>query len=177
MSHEAYFVLGRIIKPHSYKGAVKLKVTHERAHEIELKESVFIEINDQPVPFFIDQFEHQNKDFYIIKFEGVDTEEQARNICGARVILPKEMEPVSEGKEFYRDELNGYSVIDANEGDIGVLKEVISNPGNDVFSIEYNDKEILIPAIEDFIVQIDRENKVLHLRAPEGLIRFYLDEL
>ncbi len=176
MAHKGYFELGKVVKPHSFNGAVKIKITHPASELIEIPESVFIEINKKLIPFFFTDFNPQNGDFAIVSFDDVETQEQARNISGKLIYLPQEYEPIPEGKEFYSDEIIGFQVTDKNHGEIGVLQNVMEAPAQDVFEIEHpSGKEILIPVLDNFILEIDRVNKVLKLDAPEGLIEFYLE--
>lgn len=176
MAHAGYFELGKIIRPHGFKGALKIKFTHPAADQIEIPESVFIDINKNLIPFFFTQFNPQNNGFAIISFDDLDTEQEAKDISGKLVYLPQELEPIPQGDEFYNDELIGFKVIDEVHGDIGILENVMEAPAQDIFEINHpNGKEILIPVLGNFIIEIDRVNKVLKLDAPEGLIEFYLE--
>lgn len=176
MAHKGYFELGKIIRPHGFKGAVKVKFTHPAAELIEIPESVFVDLNKKLIPFFFESFNPQNNGFAIVKFDGVDTEEESRNLSSNLIYLPQELEPVPEGNDFYNDELIGFKVIDKTHGEIGVLDNVMEAPAQDVFEITHpNGKEIMVPVLANFIEEIDRKNKVLRLDAPEGLIDFYLE--
>ncbi len=176
MAFADYFELGKIIRPHGFKGAVKIKFTHPAAELIEIPESVFIDINNNLIPFFFTHFNPQNNGFAIVSFDDLETEQEAKDISGKLVYLPQEFEPIPQGDEFYNDELIGFKVTDKIHGDIGVLENVMEAPAQDVFEITHSSgKEIMIPVLGNFILEIDRENKILKLDAPEGLIEFYLD--
>jgi len=176
MAHKGYVELGKVVKPHSFKGAVKIKFTHPAAELIEIPESVFIDINNKLVPFFFTEFNPQNGGFAIAAFDDVETQEEARNLSGRLIYIPEELEPIPQGNEFYSDEIIGFKVLDAKHGEIGVLENVMEAPAQDVFEILHSSgKEIMIPVLDNFIEEIDRENKVLKLIAPEGLIDFYLE--
>tara|TARA_R110002050_G_scaffold300722_2_gene471905 strand:- start:48530 stop:49060 length:531 start_codon:yes stop_codon:yes gene_type:complete len=176
MAHNGYFELGKIIRPHGFKGAVKIKFTHPAIEQIEIPESVFIDINKNLIPFFFTQFNPQSNGFAIVSFDDLETEQEAKDISGKLVYLPIALEPTPEGDEFYNDELIGFTVTDEIHGDIGILENVMEAPAQDVFEILHpSGKEIMIPVLGNFIIEIDRKNKVLKLDAPEGLIEFYLD--
>lgn len=176
MAQSGYFELGKVVRPHGFKGAVKIKFTHPALELIEIPESVFIEINKNLIPFFFTQFNPQSNGFAIVQFDDVDTEEAAKNISGKLIYLPQELEPIPEGNEFYSDELVGFKVMDTLHGDIGVLENVMEAPAQDVFEIMHpSGKEIMVPVLGNFIVEIDRKNSILKLDAPEGLIEFYLE--
>lgn len=176
MANEGYFELGRVIRPHGFKGAVKIKFTHPALDLIEIPESVFVEQSSNLVPFFFESFTPQHNDFAIVSFDGITTEEEAKQLAGKSFFLPTEYEPVPEGKDFYNDELIGFKVIDSEHGEIGELFNVLEAPAQDVFEINHpSGKEIMIPVLDPFIEEIDRDNKILKLSAPPGLIDFYLE--
>ena len=176
MAFAGHFELGRIVSLHGFKGSLKVKFTHPAIELIEIPESVFIDINNNLIPFFFTHFNPQNNGFAIVTFDDVESEQEAKNITGKTIYLPQEYEPVPQGDEFYNDELIGFEVIDSEHGSIGVLENIMEAPAQDVFEISHpSGKEIMIPVLGNFIVEIDRKNKILKLEAPEGLINFYLE--
>lgn len=176
MDHSGHFELGKIIRPHGFHGAVKIKFTHPVADQIEIPESVFIDINNNLIPFFFTKFNPQQNGFAIVSFDDLESEQEAKDISGKLVYLPSHLEPVPQGDEFYNDELIGFKVVDKHHGDIGILDNVMEAPAQDVFEISHpSGKEIMVPVLGNFIIEIDRENKILRLDSPEGLINFYLE--
>jgi 16S rRNA processing protein RimM len=75
---------------------------------------------------------------------------------------------------FCLHEVLGYEVHDIVKGKIGILKEVLDYPGNPVFLVIQGRNEVLIPARDEFIEKLDRKEKILFVKAPEGLIDLYL---
>ena len=59
---------------------------------------------------------------------------------------------------------------------IGSCKSIIDNSAQALFQIEANEKEMLVPAIDEFIEAIDRDKKEIHLNLPEGLLELYLGD-
>jgi 16S rRNA processing protein RimM len=59
-------------------------------------------------------------------------------------------------------------------GKIGKITGIIDMPHYAIIQVDFNGKEILIPAIKDIIQKIDRENNILHIIAPDGLIELYI---
>jgi len=59
-------------------------------------------------------------------------------------------------------------------GEIGVLENVLDLPQQALFQILHHDKEVLIPVVEEVIMQVDRARRTIYIRAPEGLIDLYL---
>ena len=72
-------------------------------------------------------------------------------------------------------EVIGFEVVDEQEGNVGTCKEFLEVSNNPIMVVAHGDKEILIPASQQFVTGIDRDNRILHIHAPEGLIDMYLE--
>lgn len=174
MHKDDCFYLGKIAKKFSFKGEVLAYLDTDEPELYENLESVFVESNGHLIPFFIvDAYLHKN-DFLRIKFEDIDSEEEADRILGSELYLPLEMLPKLEGDQFYFHEVIGFQVEDLNRGSIGILTAINDSASQALFIIDNNGIEILVPMIDDFIHQVDRTNKKLILNTPEGLIDLYL---
>jgi 16S rRNA processing protein RimM len=64
----------------------------------------------------------------------------------------------------------GFEVVEENHGKIGTITDVDQSTENILFVIETDDDEILIPAVEEYITDIDHEKKIIRLRLPDGLL-------
>lgn len=169
------FRLGSVARMHGYKGEVSIFLDVDNPNDYKELESVFVEIDGKLIPFFLEHLYIRNKGFAVAKFETVNTEHQAQRLIKCGLYLPLEILPETEGKEFYYFEIEGFKVIDEVEGVIGIVEKVIDLSGNPIIQITKDDKEILLPNQEQFILEVDKENKILRTRAPEGLIAMYLD--
>ena len=122
------FHLGYVAKLHGFKGEVSLFLDVSNPEDYADLEMVFIEINNQLTPFFIDSFKLKNKGFAAVKFEGVDTENDARFLQRKSLYLPAEILPELSGTSFYDHEIVGFTVVDTNFGEVGVAV-LIAKPG------------------------------------------------
>jgi 16S rRNA processing protein RimM len=138
-------------------------------------ESVFVQIENKLIPFFIDTIEIRN-DRAIVKFEGVDSLEEAESMRGMGLYLPVDLLPPMDEKSFYYHEIEGFAAEDLQYGDIGVINTIYSSGPQDLFSILFNSKEILVPVHDDILVRIDRDKKKVVLNLPDGLLDLYLNE-
>ena len=64
--------------------------------------------------------------------------------------------------------------MDEVHGDIGVIKAVNDSASQELFEVEKDGKELLIPINDDIIIKVDRESKTIHVKTPEGLVDLYL---
>ena len=107
--------------------------------------------------------------------QDIDDTEQASILLGCDLFLPIEQLPALTGDRFYYHEIKGFQVIDLNFGETGRVEEVLEYPHQAILRVLRGNKEILIPITDDIITRVDRENKILHVNAPEGLIALYLE--
>jgi 16S rRNA processing protein RimM len=122
----------------------------------------------------IESIEVQTGQKVLIRFEDIHTSDEAAIYTGREMYLPLDSLPPLKGKKFYYHEVKGFSVIDAKHGNIGTLVKVMELPRQSMLQINFGEKEILIPLVDEVIVKVDRKKKEIHIRAPEGLIDFYL---
>jgi len=137
-------------------------------------ESVFVSLRDSLVPFFIEQSRLHKSSLLRIKFEDVDSEEEADRIMGSELYLPLEFLPPLEGNKFYFHEVIGFTVIDQNFGKVGVITSINDTTNQALFVIDHKGTEILIPINDEFLTKVDREKKIIEVNAPAGLIELYL---
>jgi 16S rRNA processing protein RimM len=169
------FHLGHVAKLHGYKGEVSLFLDVTNPSDYSKIESLYIEINDQLTPFFIESFILKNHPFALVKFEGVNNENDAKIIDHKDLYLPATFLKQLSGTNFYDHEVVGFKCIDGKYGEVGIIEGVIDLSINPLLQIMNGEKEVLVPLIKNLVTKVDRENKELHIQAPEGLIEIYLD--
>ncbi len=174
MKKEDCFYLGKIVRKYSFKGELLAKLDTDEPELYTEMESVFVDFGHNLVPFFIDRSQLHKSTLLRVKFEDVDTEEDAEDLIGAGLYLPLDLLPQLEGDKFYYHEIIGFTAVDENFGEIGVITGINDSTAQAIFEIDRDGKEILIPMIDDFISTLDRPNKKIHLKVPDGLIDLYL---
>ena len=170
MQKEQCFSLGKITKLHGYKGAVVLHIDSSTPQYFKELESVFLEINQELVPFFLDKPGKLNGKKMIVEFEDIKPDEAPR-LVGCSAYLPQELLPEPEEGEFYDKAIIGYTAIDvSNKAPIGKVIDIIENTAQSIFVLGDGEKEYLVPVVEAFIKDIDHKQKMLYLQVPEGLL-------
>jgi len=168
MAYYSDILLGRITKVSGYEGAVTVKLEKIFSENIPQMESVFLEIDGRPVPFFITDSEYSGADILKLKFEGYTSVGKISEFTGCRVFLTTGISAVSSTDDI--QSFNGFKVL-INDGIVlGTIKEVIPNPGQWLFKIvSPGNKEILVPFHEHFIVSVDKKKKSMVMDIPDGL--------
>ena len=168
MAYKNDILLGRITKVSGFEGAVTVKLERLFSGKLPNMESVFLEIEGRPVPFFISDSDYSGADILRLKFDGYNSSGKVAEFVGCRVFLTAP--GTSDNKIEEINSLIGYNVVTSDNITLGTIKEVIQNPGQWLLSvISDSNKTILIPLHEHFIVKIDNEKKLLIMEIPEGL--------
>lgn len=168
MKIEECFKIGYIAKTHGLKGEVTLVMTPECPELDELK-SVFIEVRQNLIPFFL-QSVSQKGDKAFIKFEDVNTIEQANDIKGCILYLQKSERAKLGRGEFYNDEVVGFEVSDKETGFLGLVTEIFESGPNRFLMIDWNGKEVMIPLNGPFIKSVNKSKKTITIELPEGFL-------
>jgi 16S rRNA processing protein RimM len=174
MNKNDFYYLGKIAKPFGSKGQVVAFLDVDDPLNYRKLESVYLDLDGEWVPFLIDSIEIQSSRKILLHFEDVDNAQDAAVYTGRELYLPLDDLPPLKGKKFYYHEVRGFSVIDEVKGNIGILVKIMDLPRQALLQIAFGEKELLVPLVDEIIVKVDRKRKELHIRAPEGLIDFYL---
>jgi 16S rRNA processing protein RimM len=174
MQKEDCFFVGKVVKKYSFKGELLIKLDTDDPELFLEMESVFVEQHKTLIPFFVEHSQLHKSSLLRVQFEDVYDEATANAMIGTELFLPLSFLPPLEGTKFYYHEIIGFNVTDIRFGDVGVLVGVNDKTAQHLFVIENQDKEILIPINDLFIKLVDRENKILGLDVPQGLIELYL---
>ena len=168
MQKEQCFSLGKITKLHGYKGGLILHIDSSTPQYFKDLESVLLDINQELVPFFLSRKGKLNGKKLLIYLEDVRAED-AHKYVGRKAYLPESMLPKTEEDSYYDKAIIGYTAWDG-EIEIGEVVNVVENSSQNLFIVEKDEQELLIPAVDAFIKSIDSEQKIIYLELPEGLL-------
>ncbi|MBR1385945.1 MAG: 16S rRNA processing protein RimM [Bacilli bacterium] len=164
---EDYIYIGKIVNTHGIKGELRI------LSNFKFKEKVFLEnrriyIGDEKIEEIVNSYRH-HKIFEMITLKGYDNINQVLKYLNKDVYIKKN--DLSLGnKEYLDEELINLNVIFNNElvGHIVAIRQI--NENNKIIEAIINNKKTLIPYHEDFIGNIDFENKEIELKLIEGMI-------
>lgn len=164
-----YLEVGKIINTHGLRGEVKVTSWTDFPEDFEKLEYVIAKKRSGDEQLNIKHIKYQ-KNNLILKFEGIDTIEQAELYKNTVLTVPKEaLGELPEGV-YYIADLIGCTVFDAGDNTIGTLADVFSTGSNDVYDIKRKEKKNLyVPIIDGIIEDVDIENKKITINIPDGL--------
>lgn len=170
------FFLGKIVKKYSFKGELLIKLDTDEPGLYENLDSILVDLRGSIVPFFIESSQLHKSELLRVKFEDVDTEEDAEALIKSLTYLPLSFLPELADDKFYFHEIIGFQVEDVNYGTVGTITGVNDSTSQSLFEIDRDGIEILIPMNDEFISKVDKPNKTIVVETPEGLIDLYLEE-
>lgn len=164
--------VGKIVNTHSLKGEVKVISSTDFEEERFKKGSkLLITRGNQLIREVIVESYRNHKNFLLVKFEGIDSVEEAEKLKNLQIKIDSDEVGELEENEFYFHEIIGCQVFDENDRNLGEIIDILTPGANDVWVIKgEKGKEILIPYIEGVVKQIDIINKKVNIEVMEGLI-------
>ncbi len=167
---EDVYKIGKLGKPHGVKGEVRMLCTDDIFDRVE-SDCLILEIDGILVPFFMEEYRFRSDERVLVKFADIDTEAQARELTGCEVYFPREQADRHEGEATWA-ELVGYALVDARRDTlVGMITRVDDTTINILFEVETADgREVLVPASEELVEQVDKTRHRIHVRVPEGIL-------
>jgi len=160
--------LGKILKPFSYKGELKIYIEDFYIDQIKELDSFLLKIQGSYIPFTIKAITKNKSNIFRISLDGIDSEDLAKKLTGIEIYSENNLIK-SENSKTNKNYIFIDFVIYNNNSIIGKIIDIIENKNQDLFVVVFNEKRILIPLVDEFVVKIDNDNKKILMNLPEGL--------
>ena len=174
MTTEDCFRIGSILKTKGLKGELNIYVDFDGLEDIRFT-TIFIETAGKLVPYFIESIKYLQKNAAYLFLEDVNTIEKAALLVKKDIYLPNKLKPKKKKGEFTLLDLQGFTAVDEDEGELGIILAVHEYPKQFIAEVRYQNKEILFPLTEGIITSIDVVKEIVLVNLPEGLLDVYLD--
>ena len=175
MAASSLVVLGRLMKPHGIKGAIRVEYYAESPELLE-KPLMLRAGRFAPRPVRIREWSLW-KDQLILTIEGVNDRTQAEQLRGQELLIDASHLPEAEDDEPYLRDLLGLTVKLENGEVVGELEDIDFPAGQEMWVIRAPESEggyeILLPAVPEFVLDIDLDAEVVTIAPPEGLLELY----
>jgi 16S rRNA processing protein rimM len=167
--------IGKFQKTHALKGELNAILDIDDEFLLE-GNALIVDIDGIFVPFYATSVRPKGNTSFLIKLDGIDSENEARSFVNKTIYASKSQlapfldvdeEDIADGDEFI-----GYKIIDEeSDKTLGEIVEIDDTTSNLLFIAATEDgEELYIPAAEEFIYGIDDENKTIRMRLPDGLL-------
>lgn len=164
--------IAKLAKPRGLRGEIVGDVLTDFPERFDnLKSVSIVHPNGEIVAGEIEKFWFQ-KGRIVLKFVGLDTIEAAETLRNCEICVSETEAVELETDEYFDWELENCTVESIEGTRIGTVKEVMRTGGTEILVIIGETKEYLIPFAETICVEVDVENKLIKVDAPEGLLDF-----
>lgn len=165
-------LIGKVLSPHGTGGILKVFPYSDFPERIKLLETVELILDHGRERMYIERAEVYGP-FWLIKFRGIETREDAGRYRGSGVVIPQhERISLPEG-HYYFDQLVGLMVYDSAGIMLGYIIDIISTGGHDLYQVRLNGiekRQVFIPAVKKFVRHVDLSAGKVTVDLPEGLL-------
>lgn len=162
--------VGVIASTHGIRGEVKVFPTTDDVRRFKRLKEVILDTGKEKIAMEIEGVKFF-KQFAILKFKGIDNIDDVQKYRQKSLYVTRQNAVRLGRDEYFIADLMGLRVVDENEQEIGVLKEVMETGANDVYVIEMADgRELLLPAIKQCVLQVNVEEGFVRVHVLEGLL-------
>jgi 16S rRNA processing protein RimM len=159
--------IGKVIKTHGLRGHLKVLPYGETFSTLSAEEKITANLPDgTSLTLTVAEIRPHQKTFLLISRE-IDSVEEAHHLVGAELCVPESRLPPTESNEFYWYQLIGLEVVDTEGQKLGTLEEIIETGSNDVYVVRRGREEILVPAIEEVVREVDLQRRLMTVDLPQ----------
>ena len=163
-------VIGHVIRPQGLTGLLRI-VSYAQSGETFLEAgSVFLKTGKNELyEKGVDSIQ-AHRSFFYLRLSGLDSAEQAEAFRGAEILISKDSLKKEDEDEFFWHELLGMEVYLTTGEYLGVVREIFPTGSNDVYVVEHEGKEYLIPAIHQVVREMDVSQRRMVISPMKGLL-------
>ena len=171
MINDGVIPIGKITGSHGIQGAVKVYSYAESFSVFKTGITILVKNpDDSTVKDYRIKWSAPHSRFVLILFEGVDSRVPSDNLKGFELFINKADLPELEKDTYYWNDIIGLLVYASDDNYIGRVESIIQTGANDIYVvIDEEGNEVLIPAIESVVLNIDVIQKTMKVNLPEGL--------
>lgn len=166
---EDYFRVGVIANTHGIRGEVKVFPTTEDPQRFKGMKEIILDTGSEKKVLEVASTRFF-KNLVILKFKGIDSINDIEKYKGKDLLVTRENAiPLNEG-EYYIADIIGATVVTEDGVQFGILKDVLTTGANDVYVVDHEGTEVLLPVIPDCVLARDMEQKIVTVHIMEGLM-------
>jgi 16S rRNA processing protein RimM len=163
----AFLAVGRLRRPHGITGEILMDVLTDFPERLRPGKTVYVGETHEPLR--IAGIRGHNLEL-IVRFHGMNTSEEVGRLRNALAFVKASEVPTLPEGEYYHHQLLGLTVVDETGNELGKLEQILETGANDVYVVKTTEgKELLLPAVEDVILEVNLERREVRVRPPEWL--------
>ncbi len=173
MDLESLQRIGRLGKPWGHRGELTVHLENCDLEDLVPEGALFVDIEGQKVPFFYTHLRDQGKAGVLVKFDEMADPQSAGILVGRDIYAPPGHLADGSDESWDPEEFIGIVVRDEEHGELGEVTAIEGTDRNPVLVILHGDQEVMVPLVEDLILDLDLEERTMLVRTPPGLIEMY----
>ncbi len=163
-------MIGEIVRSHGLRGTVKVRATTEDPQRFSLLAKVQLQRDALILGEYLIERVQIGHDEVFVKFHGITDRNQAEQLRGAGVMIPRQARLPAAPDQFYHFEIIGLPAYTAAGEPIGEIVNIETFPAHDVWVIRHGNQERLVPAVKSFIKEVDLQNRRVVITPIPGLL-------
>lgn len=164
-----YFQVGAILKTHGIKGEVKVFPTTDNPKRFKKLKEVIVEPEKENIVLEIESVKFF-KNLVIVKFKGIENINDVEKYVKKNIFVSRDNAVKCQKNEYFIADLIGIKVMTDENEIIGDIVDVMQTGANDVYVVKTDDKEVLIPAIKECILDVSLEERIMTIHIMKGLL-------
>ena len=162
-------LIGKVVGIHGIKGTNKLRSYAESLSVFTPGRSILVrDLRGREANYEI-HWVKPHTGTPLVSFKGITNRDQAKTLIGAELFIPQSELPELDEDTYYWYDLIGIEVVTTTGEFLGWIESIIETGSNDVYVVKSNKKEVLVPALESVVLDIDLAHKRMRVDLPEGL--------
>lgn len=163
-----YLLIGKIIKPHGLKGEVKIKSSSFFSSiRYKVGNTIYLKKENEYIPLVVNSYSKTNE-FDVVSFLGYLDINLINDLLGKELYIIKDYKSIPNGYYYFSDLVKCKVITDSNLE--GKVVEVLEYPANIILKVNFNGKIAQIPFVDEYIKNVDIENKIIYINLIEGMI-------
>ncbi|MDR1654007.1 MAG: ribosome maturation factor RimM [Prevotellaceae bacterium] len=163
------FPVGKILKPHGVRGEILISLPVDVLCNDDFK-FIILEIEGIFVPFFIDQYRVNSSETAFLTLDGISDEKAAKELTGKTVFAPEKYSKKMKINEPVIEYFIGFQVFCGKSQLLGTITDFDRTTSNVLMMISTDEKQLLVPFSESYIIDIDYAGKQIFADLPDGLL-------
>ncbi|MGE4545213.1 MAG: ribosome maturation factor RimM [Pedobacter sp.] len=164
-------ILGVVIGTHGLRGDLKVRGDDKDVRLLtQIRQLVFLR-GDETVRVCACDKADWHKGNVVLHLEGIKDVNSAQPLVGCEVAVQREDVPVLPAGEYYWHQLKGLTASDRRLGVIGRIDDIFTTAAHDIYVVVGSYGEVLVPAVDVFLVEVDLQKRCVLFDLPEGLVQ------
>lgn len=170
MTTQNRVLIGKITRTHGIKGELRLLPYYSDIDFISKVPTIYFTKNNQPETKHKLTSSRPHSKYILIKIDDYNNINEVLEFANSEVSIDMEYFPDLDEDEHFTNELIGLKVYDEDNNYLGILDDIMSSKGHDIYQIiNDNDEEILLPAVKEYILNIDLDAEIITVKSPKYL--------